>query len=57
MRTSSAMLAASSPRTFDDLETAVRASVERLRAHPWIEQVPIHGLVFDVATGRLSELD
>jgi carbonic anhydrase len=42
--------------SFDDLDGSVRASVDRLRAHPWIEPVAIHGLVFDVATGRLREV-
>ena len=41
---------------FDDLEATVRRSVERLRAHPWLKKGPVHGLVFDVATGRLSEV-
>ena len=43
--------------SFDDLEASVRASVERLRTHPWLKRVPVHGLVFDVATGRLHEVD
>jgi carbonic anhydrase len=30
--------------------------VERLRTHPWIRPVPIHGLIFDVATGQLIEI-
>ena len=42
--------------SFADLETSVRAQVERIRAHPWIRPVPVHGLIFDVATGRLIEL-
>jgi carbonic anhydrase len=42
--------------TFADLEASVRAQVERLRAHPWIRSVPIHGLIYDVETGRLSEV-
>ena len=42
--------------SFDDLEASVRSSVERLRAHPWITPVPVHGLIFDVSTGRLREL-
>ena len=42
--------------SFDDVETSVRASVERLRAHPWIAADRIHGLIFDVATGRLHQL-
>jgi carbonic anhydrase len=43
--------------SFDDLEASIRASVERLRTHPWLRPVPVHGLVFDVATGRLHEID
>ena len=42
--------------SFDDLDASVRASVERLRTHPWLKRGPIHGLVFDVATGRLREV-
>ena len=40
--------------SFRDLEMSVRTSVERLRAHPWIKRVPVHGLIFDVATGRMT---
>jgi carbonic anhydrase len=43
--------------SFDDLEASVHASVERLRSHPWLRRGPVHGLVFDVATGRLHEVD
>jgi len=43
--------------SFTDVEASVRAQVDRLRAHPWIRPVPIHGLIFDVATGGLVELD
>jgi len=42
--------------SFPDVEASVRAQVERLRAHPWIRPVPIHGLIFDVATGGLTEV-
>jgi carbonic anhydrase len=42
--------------SFDDLDVAVRASVERLRSHPWIKPLGIHGLVFDVETGALREI-
>jgi carbonic anhydrase len=41
---------------FVDLEATVRWSVDRLRQHPWIKRVPVHGLIFDVATGRLHEV-
>jgi carbonic anhydrase len=42
--------------SFDDLEASIRASVERIRTHPWLKPVPVHGLIFDVATGRLHEV-
>jgi carbonic anhydrase len=42
--------------SFDDLEASVRASVQRLRDHPWLRTGRIHGLIFDVATGRLHLL-
>jgi carbonic anhydrase len=43
--------------SFPNVEASVRAQVDRLRAHPWIRPVPIHGLIFDVATGGLIEVD
>ena len=43
--------------SFADVAESVRAQVARLRAHPWVRPVPIHGLIFDVATGRLIEVD
>jgi carbonic anhydrase len=42
--------------SFEDLDEFVRAQVARLRAHPWIRRVPIHGLVFEVESGRLYEI-
>ncbi len=41
---------------FIDLELSVRQAVERLRGHPWLRRVPVHGLVFEVETGRLREV-
>lgn len=41
---------------FPDLEASVRAQVERLRTHPWLKRVPIHGLIYEVETGRLREV-
>jgi carbonic anhydrase len=38
---------------FGDLEQNVRAQVAILRAHPLLRPVPVHGLVFDVSSGRL----
>jgi carbonic anhydrase len=42
--------------TFHDVETHVRRQVERIQAHPWIGAVPVHGLVFEVETGRVREV-
>lgn len=41
---------------FPDLAASVRTQVERLRTHAWIKRVPIHGLIYDVETGRLLEV-
>jgi carbonic anhydrase len=42
--------------SFPEVEASVREQVDRLRSHPWVRPVPIHGLIFDVATGRLIEV-
>ncbi len=42
---------------FDDLDDHVRRQVERIRGHPWLRRVPVHGLVYDVASGRVREVD
>jgi carbonic anhydrase len=43
--------------TFDDLRKSVVADVSRIRNHPLVPpDIPIHGLVFDVRTGRLEEV-
>jgi carbonic anhydrase len=41
---------------FDDLEANLREQVRRIKAHPWIKVVPVHGLVYEVETGRLREV-
>jgi carbonic anhydrase len=41
---------------FGDLEGNLRSQVDRIRAHPWIKDVPVHGLVYEVETGRLREV-
>jgi carbonic anhydrase len=43
-------------RAFDELEANLRSQVERIRDHPWIKDVPVHGLVYDVESGRLREV-
>jgi carbonic anhydrase len=42
--------------SFPDLEASIRQQVDRLKTHAWLKRVPVHGLVFDVATGALREL-
>jgi carbonic anhydrase len=56
-------LGAATGRTFDiafgsfpDLETNLRRQVERIRTHPWLKRVAVHGLIFEVETGRLREV-
>jgi carbonic anhydrase len=41
---------------FGDLQENVRRQVAILREHPYLRRVPIHGLVFDVSSGRLEEV-
>jgi carbonic anhydrase len=41
---------------FAELEANLRAQVERIRAHPWTKDVPVHGLVYEVESGRLREV-
>lgn len=41
---------------FGDLDENLRTQVARIREHPWIKDVPVHGVVFDVETGRLREV-
>jgi carbonic anhydrase len=41
---------------FTELEATVREQVRRIHAHPWTKVVPVHGLIYDVETGRLREI-
>jgi carbonic anhydrase len=41
---------------FPDLEPNLREQVARIRAHPWIKDVPVHGLIYDVESGALREV-
>jgi carbonic anhydrase len=43
--------------SFTDVEENTKEQVQKARTHPWISSdVPIRGFVFDVNTGRLSEV-
>jgi carbonic anhydrase len=42
---------------FDDLEANVRLQMQRVKSHPWIpKHIPVRGFVYDVKTGRLTEV-
>jgi carbonic anhydrase len=41
---------------FGDLETNLRAQVERIRSHPWIKEAPVRGVIYDVDTGEMREV-
>ncbi len=42
---------------FDDLEANLRQQVIRVKSHPWIpKHIPVRGFVYDVKTGRLTEV-
>jgi carbonic anhydrase len=41
---------------FPDLESNLTAQVERIRSHPWIKDVPVTGVVYEVETGRLRQV-
>jgi carbonic anhydrase len=41
---------------FGDLEANLLAQVDRIRSHPWIKDVPTHGLIYEVESGRLREV-
>ena len=41
---------------FGDLESNLIAQVERIRSHPWIKDVPVTGVIYEVETGRLRQV-
>ena len=42
---------------FDNLQTNLLDQLARLRSHPWIKDVPIHGLIYQVETGLLLPVE
>jgi carbonic anhydrase len=44
-------------RPFSDLKENLLAQLAELRAHPWIKDVPIHGLIYQVETGLLVPVE
>jgi carbonic anhydrase len=41
---------------FTELETNLRQQLDRIRNHPWIKDVPIHGLIYEIESGRLRPI-
>lgn len=42
---------------FTNLEENVREQIQNIRSHPWIPQsIPVRGFIYDVKTGKLSEV-
>lgn len=42
---------------FTDLEENVRQQIRKVRSHPWMPAgIPVRGFIYDVDTGRLSEV-
>jgi carbonic anhydrase len=41
---------------FSDLEANLRAQIDRIRSHPWVKDVPVSGVVYDVESGRLRQI-
>ena len=43
--------------SFTDVEENTREQIQKARSHPWISQdVPVRGFIYDVNTGRLTEV-
>ncbi|MGO9959781.1 MAG: hypothetical protein ACLP50_28035 [Solirubrobacteraceae bacterium] len=43
--------------SFTDVEENTREQIQKAKSHPWMSQeVPVRGFVYDVDTGRLSEV-
>ena len=42
--------------SFPDLESNLRAQVERIRSHPWVRDVHVSGVVYEVESGRLRNV-
>jgi carbonic anhydrase len=42
---------------FPDLEANLHAQLERIRSHPWVKDVPVNGVIYEVETGRIRPVD
>ena len=55
-RTGTAAVAPAFFYAFKDIDQNVRHQLQKLRTHPWIQEVPARGFVYDVTTGLLREV-
>src|ERR1700688_3541594 len=42
--------------SFKDVEQNVRRQVARIKDHPYVHDIPVRGFVYDVKSGKLSEV-
>ena len=43
--------------SFTDVEANTKEQVQKVKSHPWLSNdIPVRGFIFDVKTGRLSEV-
>jgi carbonic anhydrase len=42
--------------TFQNLEDNVRLQVARINGHPYLQDLPVRGFIYDVKTGKLHEV-
>jgi carbonic anhydrase len=42
--------------SFKDVEQNVRRQVARIKDHPYVQNIPVRGFVYDVKSGKLSEV-
>jgi len=55
--TGTAPIAPATFYSFTDVEQNTREQVQKARSHPWISpEVPVRGFIYDVNSGRLSEV-
>jgi carbonic anhydrase len=56
-KTGTISVAPASFHPFTDLEENVRQQILKVKSHPWIPNyIPVRGFIYDVKTGRLSEV-
>lgn len=56
-KTGTATVAPAHFHAFDNIAENVRRQVQRIKSHPWIpKHIPVRGFIYDVKSGRLSEV-